>query len=175
MKRHHIDAVLMSVLVLLAVGSMLHSASGGERAAVEFLALISLAVALAASYLLIAHRCYTRRAVLPVVVVPLVCLSIIISTTETHWPLRVTYALSRDAFDEVAQRVRAGEHIATPVRVGLFTVRRVELNHLGIVCLWTHPHPSGSTGFVQCPRDDVPFNLWSIVRLDDRWQFISED
>lgn len=175
MKRRHLDVVLMSVLVLLAVGSILHSATGGERVAVEFVGLIILAVALVISYLLVAHRRYTRRAVLPVLVVSLVCLSIIISVSQTHWPLRITYALSRDAFDDVAQRIRAGEHIATPVRAGLFTIRRIDASYRGIVCLWTHPHPGGSTGFVQCPRDDVPFNLWSIVRLDDRWQFISED
>ena len=73
------------------------------------------------------------------------------------------------------QRVRTGEHIATPLRAGLFTIRSAYLSHDGIVCLWTHPHPGGSTGFVQCRRNYVPFNLWSIVRLDDRWQFISED
>jgi hypothetical protein len=110
-----------------------------------------------------------------VLVAPVVCLSIIISVAATHWPLRVTYVLSRDAFDSLAQRVRAGEHIATPVRAGFFTVRRAELSHHGIVCLWTYPHPAGSTGFVQCRRDYVPFNLWSLIRLDDRWQFISED
>jgi hypothetical protein len=28
---------------------------------------------------------------------------------------------------------------------------------------------------VQCAPDHVPFNLWSMISLDDRWQFIAED
>ena len=175
MKRHHIDAALMSVLALLAIAGILHSATGGEQVGVVLLAIVVSAAAIIVSCLLVGYRRHTQRAVLPALVAPVVCLSIIISVAATHWPLRVTYALSRDAFDAVAQRVRAGEQIATPVRAGLFTIRRVELSHHGIVCLWTYPHPSGSTGFVQCRRDYVPFNLWSLIRLDDRWQFISED
>ena len=82
--------------------------------------------------------------------------------------------MSRGAFDAIAQRVRAGEQVK-PQRVGLVVIRKAQVYHNGIVCLWTGLKPSGYTGFVRCGPDYVPFNLWSMVRLDARWQFISED
>ena len=175
MKRQHIDAALIALLGLLALAGVLHSATGGEQVGVVLLAIVLSAAAIIVSCLLVGYRRYTKRPVLPVLVAPVVCLSIIISVAATYWPLRVAYAVSRDSIDSLAQRVRAGEHIEMPVRAGIFAVRRAEISHHGIVCLWTYPHPSGSTGFVQCRRDYVPFNLWSLIRLDDRWQFISED
>ena len=107
--------------------------------------------------------------------VPLLCLAVIVSVATTQWPLRFMYSLHRREFDFLAQRVRAGEQIPTPRRVGVFTVRRAEVRRNGVVCLWTDLEPNGNTGFVQCGREHVPFSLWSIVRLDDGWQFISED
>jgi hypothetical protein len=152
-----------------------HSAAGGERVAVVLSAIVlSLAVIVIGS-VLVGYRYHTQRTVLPALAAPVLCLCIIVSVAMTCWPLQVTFALSRDAFDSLAQRVRAGEDIAKPVRVGLFSIRRAELSRHGIVCLWTYPHAGGSTGFVQCRRDFVPFNIWSMIRLDDRWQFISED
>ncbi len=175
MKRHHIDAFLISLLGLLAMAGILYSATGGEESRVMLLAMVLSGAAIMVSSLLICYRRYTHRLVLPALVASVLSMVIIFSVAATHWPLHVTYALSRDAFDIVAKRVRAGEQVATPFRAGYFTVQRAELSHRGIVCLWTQPDPGGSTGFVQCRRDNVPFNLWSIVRLDDRWQFISED
>lgn len=166
---------MMSLLGLLAAAGVLHSATGGEQVGVVLLAVVLSAAIFIVSSLLIGYRRYTQRAVLPALIAPAVCLLGIISVAATHWPLRLAYAASRDAFDILAQRVRSGEHIATPVRAGFFTIHRAELSHHDIVCLWTHPLPNGSTGFVQCRRDYVPFNLWSLIRLDDRWQFISED
>jgi hypothetical protein len=89
--------------------------------------------------------------------------------------LRAAYLLSRPTLDRVAEDVRAGQHVTRPTRVGLFTIVEAEVNRHGIVCLWVDPNPTGKTGFVQCGPDYVPFNLWSMVRLDDRWQFIAED
>lgn len=165
----------MAALGLLALASVLDSATAGERMGVVLLAIVLSAPAILISSLLIGYRRYTQRAMFPAFIAPVICLAIILSVATTHWPLRVTYALSRDAFDAVAERVRAGEQIVTPLRAGLFTIRRAELSHHGLVCLWTYPHPNGSMGFVQCRRDYVPFNLWSMIQLDDRWQFISED
>ena len=166
---------MVTVLVLLAAGAVLHSASGGEQVSVVLVSVVLSIATIIVSSVLIGYRRYTQRAVLSALIAPAVCLSLIVSVALTHWPLRFGYAWSRDAFDALAQRVRVGEHIAVPVRVGLFTIRRAELSPQSIVCLWTYPHPGGSTGFVQCGRDYVPFNLWSLIRLDDRWQFISED
>jgi hypothetical protein len=97
----------------------------------------------------------------------------------THWPLRVSYALSRGAFDEAARRVRAGEELEMPQLIGLFTIRRGEISDRGsrgqVACLWTDLEPNGFTGFVQWPARHPPFNIWSELFLDDGWQFISED
>ena len=165
----------MSLLGLMALAGVLVSATGGEQVGVVLLAIVLSAAAIIVGSLLVGYRRHTQRRVLPALAAPILSLAVIISVAATHWPLRVAYAWSRDSFDAVAQRVRSGEHVTTPLRAGLFTIQRAELSHHGIVCLWTQPHPSGSTGFVQCRRDYVPFNLWSMVRLDDRWQFISED
>lgn len=175
MKRQYIDAALISLLGLLAFAGVLHSAIGGEQTTVMLGAILLSGPAHIVSCLLVGYRRYTKRPVLPVLLASVLCVSVIISVAATHWPLRVAYALSRDSFDTLAQRVRAGELVAMPVSAGFFTIERAELSYHGIVCLWTHPHPSGSTGFVQCRRDHVPFNLWSLIRLDERWQYISED
>ena len=107
---------------------------------------------------------------------PDACLSLILSVGVTCWPLRVSFALSRNAFEAVALRVRSGERVSTPSRIGLFRIRQAELSNGGVVCLWTDLDPAGHTGFVQCDQDKaVKFNLWSIIPLEDRWQFISED
>jgi|ERR1051326_4811235 hypothetical protein len=175
MKRQYIDAALTSLCGLFAVAGILGSVGGIEQVGVVPLAIVLSAATIIVGSLLIGYRRHTGRAALPSLAVPVICLAVIISVAASHWPLRVTYVLSRNAFDAVAQRVRTGGHVATPLRAGLLTIRSVDLSHGGIVCLWTHPHPGGSTGFVQCRRDYVPFNLWSSVRLDDRWQFVSED
>jgi hypothetical protein len=175
MKRYRIDAALMSLLGLLALAAVLISATGGEPVSVVLLAIVLSMAAIIVGSLLIGYRRHTQRRVLPALITPVLSLTIVISVAATHWPLRVSYTLSRSAFDALAARVLSGEHITTPVRTGVFSIQRAELSHQGIVCLWTHPDPAGSTGFVKCRRDYVPFNLWSIVRLDNRWQFISED
>jgi|SRR6185503_16327735 len=174
MKRNRIDLPLIALCSLLALAAVLFSATGGEKVAVVFWAIIlGLAIVIVGS-LLIGHRRHTKRDVLPAFTAPAIGLGIIVSVAATHWPLRVSYAMSRGAFDSIAQRVRAGEEV-TPQRVGLVKIRRAEVYHNGIVCLWTGLNAGGYTGFVQCGPDYVPFNLWSIVRLDARWQFISED
>ena len=165
----------MGLLGLFAVAGILGSATGGEQVGVVLLAMVLSAAAIIVGSLLIGYRLHTQRRVLPALIASVLCFLIVISVAATHWPLRVTYVLSRGSFDALAQRIRAGERVITPMRAGLFSIRRAELSHHGIVCLWTKPHPGGSTGFVQCRRDYVPFNLWSIVKLDDGWQFISED
>ena len=175
MKRHHIDAALMSLLGLMALAGVLVSGTGGEQVGVVLLAVVLSAAVIVIGSLLIGYRRHTQRRILPALVAPSTSLVVIISVAATHWPLRIAYVCSRESFDAVAQRVRGGEHITTPLRAGLFTVQRAELSRHGIVCLWTNSNPAGSTGFVQCRRDYVPFNLSTIVRLDDRWQFISED
>src|SRR5688572_17942107 len=133
MKRHHIDAALISLCGLFAVAGILGSAGGIEQVGVVLLAIVLSAATTIAGSLLIGYRRHTQRAALPALAAPVICLAVIISVAATHWPLRITYALSRDAFDAVALRVRTGEHITTPVRTGLFTIRSAKLSPAGIV------------------------------------------
>ncbi len=102
-------------------------------------------------------------------------LTLIISSCFTLWPMRLTYALSHASLHALAQRIQSGEKITTPVQAGFFRVTKAELSSHGIVCLWTVPRPGGNTGFVQTTPDHIPFNLWSMISLDNQWQFITED
>lgn len=111
----------------------------------------------------------------PVLAGAIACLALIVSVATVHWPFRAAYLLSRPSLDWLAREVDAGERLVTPTRVGLFTIVQAEVRPDGIVCLWVDQNPGGKTGFVRCEPDHVPFNLWSMVSLDDHWQFISED
>ena len=93
----------------------------------------------------------------------------------SSFPLRIGYHLSKGRMNRVAARLQAGDTVTTPCWVGSIRVQKAELSRHGVACLWTHPHPSGSDGFVKTPPDYVPFNLWSHTQIDDEWQFISED
>lgn len=104
----------------------------------------------------------------------LVTVLILGSVGASHWPLRVAYVVSRPALERAAAEVRLG-HPFEHRRVGLIEIRRAEISRTGVVCLWTDTNPSGRTGFVQTPPYNIPFNLWSVTSLDQRWQFISED
>ena len=174
-KRKHINGILLSLLALLPIALILHSAVGGEKTSVVLLAVVLSAVTVIVGSLLIAFEYRTHRRVLPALGASIASVGIITSVATTHWPLRVTYALSRGSFEALAQRVDGDEHIITPLRAGFFTIQRAEISQDGIVSLWTNPSFGGPTGFVRCPPEHVPFNLWSIIRLDDRWQFIAED
>ena len=109
-------------------------------------------------------------------------LIMVVSIIAFNWPLRAAYAVSRPAFDQVAQQVSSGETIETPQRIGWFRIERVDapglaangIEHQGLR-LWTDVHPAGNTGFVQSDSDNLYFNLWSHFSLDETWQFISED
>ncbi|RYZ83608.1 MAG: hypothetical protein EOP06_19650 [Proteobacteria bacterium] len=121
-------------------------------------------------------RCHSARARWFNGFAGLVCLGIFISVPLTHWPFRIAYALSRSELDAVALSLKSGVKFTHPMRVGVFSIEKAEIyDHNGKVCLWTVVDPSGSTGFTQCPPNNVPFNLWSSLKLDDEWQYVSED
>ncbi len=111
-----------------------------------------------------------------------ISLLIVVSIMVFNWPLRIGYAFSRPAFNQVAAQVMAGEMPETPRRIGLFQIEAIDApesvtNVLGreVVCFWTDVHPFGNTGFVQHGPDNLPFNIWSHFKLDNTWQFIAED
>lgn len=101
--------------------------------------------------------------------------AIIVSVACTNWPMRVAHAGTRASFDRVAEQVRDGETFTKPFSIGPFRIVKAEVSRNDVVCLWTDADPSGPTGFVQCGPENPPFNIWSHTRLDDSWQFISED
>ena len=92
-----------------------------------------------------------------------------------NWPLHLAYIASRPSFENFAQRLRDGEQIRVPARIGMFRVVKAEVNHNNVVCFWTDDDAAGGTGFVNFGPDHLPFNLWSHTHLDDSWQFITED
>jgi len=116
-----------------------------------------------------------------VVAVSLLC---IVSVLFTLWPLKLAFAASRPAFEAFARRVEAGYRPNGPEKVGRYLIREVEIRD-GRPCLWVDPNPGGPTGFVRNPFGGVnsakgrypntAFNLWSYLRLDGDWAYISED
>ena len=102
-------------------------------------------------------------------------IAIVLSVAVTNWPLRAVFSMSRPTFDQIADDVRKGNVPKTPCRVGLYRIRKAEVYHNNVVCLWTDLNPNGKSGFVLCPPENPPFNLWSHVPLDASWQFIAED
>lgn len=116
-----------------------------------------------------------KHSLWPVVAGATACLACIASVTTIHWPLRVAFYFSQSSLNQLAEDVRAGQSLMTPARVGLFTIVETQVSRHGIVCFWVDANPGGKTGFVQCGPDHVPFNLWSMLSLNDRWQFVSED
>lgn len=102
-------------------------------------------------------------------------LALSMSVMATDWPLRLNYLVSRAEIDRIAAQIDAGENVSFPRRVGLLQVMAAGKHGNGAVCLWTALDPAGKTGFVRCPKGDAGFNLWSVMSLDDRWQFITED
>ena len=102
-------------------------------------------------------------------------IAIVLSIVLTNWPMRAAFAISRPTFDQIANDVRMGNELDTPFWAGLFRIRKAEVYYNNVVCLWTHQNPAGKSGFVQCPPENPPFNLWSHITLDASWQFITED
>jgi hypothetical protein len=106
------------------------------------------------------------------------------SVVATRWPLRLTFLASRSEFDAFAGRLEAGYRMTQPERVGRFLILKAEMRD-GRPCLWVDIDPAGYDGFVRNPRrgpdgkllgpSNLCFNLWSDVRLDDDWAFISEE
>ena len=97
------------------------------------------------------------------------------SIVATQWPLRLGFWVSSGEFDAVASNIQNARSVSTPFWIGPFKIKGTETNAHGIVCLWTDPTPGDHDGFVRTSRDFLPFNLWSSVKLSDRWQYIAED
>lgn len=175
MRPRFIEITLGSVITLLVALAVWLSATGIEQVAMYVVSFgLAFAIILVGSVWFGWCR-FINRPVYPVILSTSAILALLASVALTQWPLRIAYSLSRPAFDTAAQLVREGKGLPLPQRIGFFTIQKAEVSHTDVVCLWTRPASSGNTGFVQCKRDYVPFNLWSVVKLDDGWQFIAED
>ncbi len=148
--------------------------TGQETLLISLLGILAVVV-VGPIYVLWLNRRHSRRLALIAGLILLASAVANASMELTSFPLRVGYRLSRSQINQAAARLLSGETLSTPCWVGSIRVKKAELSRNGIACLWTHPHPSGSSGFVKTAPDFVPFNLWSHTRIDDEWQFISED
>lgn len=109
------------------------------------------------------------------VVIPL-SLVILLTVVWTAWPLHLNFIHCRPELSRLAARVEGGEKIATPIRVGLFTVYAIELRR-GIVCLWTS-RTGTESGLVKATSQQIQhggFNVWSVTPLDKDWTLYQED
>ena len=101
--------------------------------------------------------------------------AVLLSTMMFNMPLKMTFLLSRSAFDQLADDVESGRSVKTPRWIGPLRICKAEVHRNGVVCLWTDDDPNGHTGFVRHGSSGLPFNLWSHSVMDDSWQFIAED
>lgn len=178
MRSRRIEFVLAGVGCLLASIALVVSVLGYDRG-LEFIVCFYLFVflcGLGAIWLwVLDHNWHSWMVAVGILIV---CSGIVVSVGVTSWPLRLMYAVCSDQFDEIADRLRAGDTITTPKWIGSFQIEKAEIDSRNkLVCLWTVLDSSGNCGFVQCPPRDVEweFNCFAVVRLDDHWQFIGED
>jgi hypothetical protein len=89
--------------------------------------------------------------------------------------MQAVFEISKPQLQELAQRVENGEEISTPQFVGVYRVKKIERKPYGAICFWTDLTPSGYTGIVKCPDNELKFNIWSHHQLENSWHLISED
>jgi len=165
------DPALVALSSLPGAAALLISAMGGEKFTVITYAFPLTAVIVFLGWVILARNGPVSRAI----VAPVLSLVIVISTAITHWPLRLSFAASRPTFEKLVERLLAGDRV-DPRQIGLFRVRSTQIyTSKDIVCLWTDMDSKGRKGFVRCRPSEVPFNLFSLITVDDDWQFISED
>ena len=102
------------------------------------------------------------------------CLCIIASVAYSGWPLRLLFYYSRSSFDSVASSAKNGQEIITPVRIGAFTIKKVEVWD-GTVCFWTETSGDHDGFLNTTPRGVQRFDVWSTLQLTRDWQFLWED
>lgn len=164
-------ALPWSLLALSAAVVVWLSATGYETVSVT---LAALALCLVGAGLAVYWA--RRRALGRVPAVALWCV-LLLSVGLAHWPLRAAFLLARPGLEEAAGRVAEGAAVDCPFRAGPFRVLQAQSVRPGTVCLWLDLDGNGRTGLVRHtgPAHEVAFNVWSGVRLDERWQLLSED
>jgi amino acid transporter len=170
-----LDRVMLLILCLTALAVAFHSARGDGTVIVGLTTVVYTVAAAFIGVMLLHYRRSKRRPVWLAIVCPALSIAVMLSVAFTQWPLRASYAVSRDGLNRLAARIDAGQQVATPKRVGLFVIRAADVSRDGIVELWTDDSAIGRRGFVHCRPDRAPGNLWSMIQLDDSWLFVEED
>ena len=107
-----------------------------------------------------------------------ICVVLTFSVPLTHWPLRLSFSLSKPSLEKMAARVAAGEKIRVPQTVGAFDLTYISQGDDGTVCLWVEGDEDDRgepAYFVQGPADKVKteWKGYDVVILDDDWSFVS--
>ncbi len=90
-----------------------------------------------------------------------------------HWPLRLAFAIWRQPLEALYSRVKMGERIQTPIRIGTFTIHRAETLYDSYPALILDTNPTGPTCFIRSP--EVPGMAQSAILLQDDWILFAED
>ncbi len=175
MQRLPIDLSYAALLASLAGLPIFFSSGGLDSLRLLFLSIAACTGGAAVASCYLSWRKFTQRPAFPAALGAILSVLVSASVPAFQWPLLLAYRLSQGPLDHLAARLQAGEPVSVPRVAGRFTIEKAELSRDGIPCLWTNPDPSGRTGFIQTPPHHVPFNLASMIHLDQRWQYISED
>ena len=159
----------MLPIAVLSIGAI-----GHETLAISLLGILAIIV-LGPIYFLWLYKSHSRRLAALGGCILLATALATASIEFTSLPLRLGYFFSKRQMDLMASRILAGEQVPCPCWAGIIRVKKAELSRQHIACLWTRPNPAGNTGFVQTSPGYIPFNLWSHTKIDEKWQFISED
>ncbi len=112
----------------------------------------------------------------------LFCPLLVATMLLSHWPMKLSFALSKPALNRLADAVAAHRAPALPKRAGAYVIHAVETRPLpeganGLtVCLWMLPVERQHVGFVRSPAGVTPeFNPWTHRRMDAYWHYFGED
>ena len=93
----------------------------------------------------------------------------------SHIPLRLVFQMYNTEFDQIAVQIQVGTSPSTPFWIGPFKIKMAgQRGDSGTPYLATNTDESEINGFVRHPNGHG-FNLWSCIRLNDSWSYITED
>lgn len=104
------------------------------------------------------------------------CVSAILSVPVSQWPAFVAFHAFQPELERLAERVKKGEAISSPQRIGLFVIYDASISPDRVPCLWTDLNVSGKTGFIQCSdTEQFRYPLWSAHKMSSAWHFVMEE
>jgi hypothetical protein len=106
----------------------------------------------------------------------LFCVGLMILTLITQWPLRLVFNLNLPTLERLADQAEKGETLKSPVRVGTFLVRKLELRNSKDVFIWIDADPSEFGGFIRTQRSrNQGYNYYPADHLSGNWYLYYED